>query len=172
MPFGGASPLWMPRLTTFLIASIAMCGAEAGAQSAPATLSVSIPPMARLSFSTNSISFPDADPDLFPQVSATQGPIAITAKARAAQGAVVTLTVQASDDLRSGVTVLPASLVTWTGAGPGFSGGTLSRAGPQLVGTWTGSGVRSGTQSYQFENRWTHPAGTYTITLVYTLSVP
>jgi hypothetical protein len=162
----------MPRLTTLVIASIALCGAEVAAQSAPATLSAAIPPMARLSFSTNSISFPDADPDLFPQVSAIQGPIAITAKARASQGALVTLTVQANDDLRSGVTVLPASLVTWTAAGPGFNAGTLSRAAPQIVASWTGSGVRSGTQSYQFENRWTHPSGTYTVTLVYTLSVP
>jgi hypothetical protein len=162
----------MPRLPTFVIASIALCGAEVAAQSAPATLSAAIPPMARLSVSTNSITFPDADPDLFPHVSPTQGPIAITAKARAAQGSVVTLTVQASDDLRSGVIVLPASFVSWTAAGPGFNGGTLSRASPQIVASWTGSGVRSGTQSYQFENRWTHPSGTYTVTLVFTLSVP
>jgi hypothetical protein len=82
------------------------------------------------------------------------------------------LTLQSIDDLRSGVTVLPASLITWTAAGPGFLPGTLSRSAAQTVGTWTGSGIRSGSQSFYFENRWTHPPGIYTITLVYTISTP
>ena len=68
--------------------------------------------------------------------------------------------------------MLPAGLVTWTGSGPGFIAGRLSAASPQIVATWSGSGVRTGTQTYQFENRWTHPTGTYTVTLVYTLAVP
>ncbi len=151
---------------------VAACGAHAAAQSATATLSAPVTPIARLSVSTNSLTFPDADPDLVPQVPAAQGPVMVTAKARAAQGGLVTLTVQASDDLRSGITVLPASLITWTGAGPGFVSGTLNRSSAQTVATWTGSGVHSGTQAYLFENRWTHPTGTYSVTLVYTLSVP
>jgi hypothetical protein len=160
------------RLTALVLAGIGACGALAGAQSANATLSAPLTSLARLSLSTNSLTFPDADPDLVPQVPALQGPLTITAKARAPQGDVVTLTVQASDDLRSGVTVLPASLVTWTASGPGFVGGTLSPSAAQLVATWTGPGVHTGTQHYVFENRWTHPTGTYTLTLVYTLSVP
>jgi hypothetical protein len=160
------------RLTVLVWAWVAACGAHAAAQSATATLSAPLTPIARLSLSTNSLSFPDGDPDLVPQVSAMQGPVTITAKARASQGGVVTLTVLASDDLRSGITVLPASLVTWTGSGPGFVPGTLSRATAQTVATWTGSGVHSGTLTFLFENRWTHPTGTYTVTLVYTLSVP
>ena len=160
------------RCTILVLAAFVGCAARVAAQSATGTLSAAITPLARLSLSTNSISFPDADPDLVPQVPAVPGPITITAKARASQAALVTLTVQASDDLRSGVTVLPASLVTWTGSGPGFVGGTLSPATPQIVATWAGSGIHSGTQTYQFENRWTHPTGTYTVTLVYTLSAP
>jgi len=160
------------RFTAIVFAWVAACGAHAAAQSATATLSASLTPIARLSLSTNSLSFPDADPDLVPQVAAAQGPVAITAKARAPEGGVVTLTVQASDDLRSGITVLPASLVTWTGAGPGFVSGTLSPTTAQVVAAWTGSGVHSGTQTFFFENRWTHPTGTYSVTLVYTLSVP
>jgi hypothetical protein len=135
-------------------------------------LSAGVTGLARLSLSTNSITFPDADPDMVPQVPALPGPITITAKARASQNALVTLTVQAGDDLRSGVNVLPASLVTWTGSGPGVVAGTLSATTPQLVASWTGSGTRTGTQAYQFENRWTHPTGTYTVSLLYTLSVP
>lgn len=146
--------------------------AGAAAQAVSATLSASMPPLARLSVSTNSISFPDADPDLMPQVVSTGGPVTITAKARAATNSTVTLTVQADDDLRSGVAVLPVSLITWTATGPGFVNGTVSRTAPQTVGTWAGSGVRSGTLSFLFENRWTHPSGIYTVTLLYTLSAP
>ena len=96
----------------------------------------------------------------------------ITAKARGERNSLVTLTVQADDDLRSGLSTLPVSLITWTASGPGFVNGTVSRASPQLVATWTGSGVRAGTQMYRFENRWTHPSGIYTVTLVYTLTAP
>ena len=160
------------RYTLLVLAWVAACSGPAAAQSASATLSASLTPIARLSLSTNSLTFPDADPDLVPQVPAMQGPVTVTVKARAPQGGVVTLTVQASDDLRSGITVLPASLVTWTGAGPGFVPGTLSATTAQVVASWTGSGVHSGTQTYLFENRWTHPTGTYTVTLLYTLSVP
>lgn len=155
-----------------VLASTVVCAAPAAAQTASATLSAPLVPIARLSFSTASLSFPDADPDLVPQVPALPGPVTITAKARTSPSGVVTLTVQASDDLRSGVTVLPASMVTWTGSGPGFVGGTLSRVSPQVVASWTGSGVRSGIQSYFFENRWTHPTGIYSVTLIYTLTAP
>jgi hypothetical protein len=155
-----------------VVALIVAAAASAAAQSASATLSANITPTARLSFSSNSLVFPDADPDLVPKISALSGPITITAKALAARDGVVTLTVQASDDLRSGVTVLPASMITWTATGVGFVPGTMSASTPQVVGSWTGSGVRTGTQTYYFENRWTHPSGIYTVTLVYTLTAP
>jgi hypothetical protein len=160
------------RLMVLVLAGAAAGGAPAAAQSANATLSAPLASLARLSLSTNTLTFPDADPDLVPQVPALQGPVTITAKARAPQGGVVTLTVRASDDLRSGITVLPATLVTWTASGAGFVSGTVSSSSAQLVATWTGPGVHTGTQSYAFENRWTHPTGTYTLTLVYTISVP
>ena len=156
-----------------IVLVLAVAVAEtAAAQSANATFSANVPPTARLTFSTNSLAFPDADPDLVPKVPALSGPVTITAKALAARNSPVTLTVLASDDLRSGVTVLPASLITWTATGPGFVPGTLSKTTPQVVATWTGSGVRNGTVSYLFENRWTHPSGIYTVTLVYTLTAP
>lgn len=161
----------MIRAAIPLLLSLAVSVA-AEAQSTSATVSASMPPLARLSLSANNLSFPDADPDLVPHVLASGGPVTLTAKARAAHDGLVTLTVQASDDLRSGIDVLPASFITWTGSGPGFVNGTLSRTTAQVVGSWLGSGVRIGTQTFRFENRWTHPAGIYTVTLVYTLSAP
>jgi hypothetical protein len=142
------------------------------AQMSTAVLLVNLPTQARVSFSAASVTFPDADPDAMPLVSSVPAGITVSARARVPPNTQVLLTVQATDDLRSGVTVLPASLVTWTATGTGFTGGMLSRSAPQLVGRWTGSGVRTGTQHFRFENRWTHPTGTYSATLVYTLATP
>ncbi len=142
------------------------------AQRGTTLLLVNIPAQARLSFSATSVTFPDADPTSTPLVASVPVDITVTVRARVQRNAQVTLTVQSTDDLRSGVTVLPAALITWTTTGAGFAGGTLSRSAQQLVGRWTGSGIKVGTQNYRFENRWTHPTGVYSATLVYTLASP
>lgn len=160
-------------LSIVVFAGLAIAGADAvRAQTGITLLLVNLPTQARISLSSTSVTFPDADPGLTPLVPAVPSGITISARARVPRNSQITLTVQSTDDLRSGVTVLPASLVTWTSTGGGFSGGTLSRTAPQLVGRWTGSGARTGTQAYRFENRWTHPVGVYSATLVYTLASP
>lgn len=159
----------------FVILLVWMAAAPVGgaaAQPATATLSANIGTHAKLSLSTTSISFPDADPDDVPQVPALGGALLITAKARATAGTLVVLTVVATDDLRSGVSVLPASNITWSSTGAGFVSGTLSASAPATLGSWVGSGARSGTQQLYFRNLWTHPTGIYTTSIVYTLSVP
>lgn len=161
MPYGLTIAAWVAAASTV-----------AQAPTAATTLSVNFGTQARLQLSQTTINFPDADPDLMPLVSALPGPVTIVAKARAGRNSAVTLTLHAIDDLRSGVVVLPASLLSWTGAGPGFANGTVARDSPQVVASWTGSGVRSGSQTFRFSNRWTHPAGTYSVTLVYTLAAP
>lgn len=158
------------RAFVLLLLLLAVCPAPAAGQTSTATLNAAFTGLARLSFSTASLSFPDADPDTVPQVSSSPPTILITAKARATQGGTVTLTVQATDSLRSGMDTLAASNVTWTATGPGFVGGTVSAATAQTVATWAGSGVHNGTQSFLFRNVWTHATGTYTLTLLFTLS--
>jgi hypothetical protein len=155
-----------------LLACVAAGSRELLAQRGTTVLLVTLPTTARVSFSTASVTFPDSDPDATPLVPSVPAAVTINARARVPRNTQVTLTLQSTDDLRSGVTVLPASLITWTVTGAGFSSGTLSRTAPQLVGRWTGSGARTGTQNFRFENRWTHPIGTYSATLVYTLSSP
>ena len=118
------------------------------------------------------MSFPDSNPDSVPQVPGTPGPLVLTVKARTTLNATVRLSVLASDDLRAGVRTLPASTITWTATGAGFVPGTLNRTTPQTVGTWIGSGARTGNQSLLFANAWTHSTGTYTLTMTYTLSSP
>jgi hypothetical protein len=142
------------------------------AQVDTSTLNANIGGLARLSLSSTTLTFPDADPDTVPIISGVPSPLTITAKARAGQGMTVTLTVRANNDLRSGVNTIPAGMISWTASGAGFVGGTLSSTAARTVASWAGSGVRTGTQTYAFQNRWTYPTGTYTLTMTYTLSAP
>jgi hypothetical protein len=156
----------------FAVWVFAAFATPAKAQTSTATLSADIRTLAKLTLSTSSVSFPDADPDLVAQVPALGGPIAITAKSRATGVAQVILTVVAADDLRSGIQVIGASAITWTATGAGFQPGTLGKTAPVTLAQWTGSGVRSGTQQLMFRNLWTYATGTYTVSLTYTLTSP
>jgi hypothetical protein len=158
------------ELALLVLLLMAAAVGPAAAQTDTATLNASVNGLARLSLSTLTISFPDADPDTVPNIPALQGPVIITAKARTSVNAVVTLTLLAADQLRSGLDTIPASSITWTATGSGFSSGTLSAASAQTVAGWIGSGVRSGTQSFFFNNLWTYTTGTYTLTMTFTLS--
>ena len=161
------------RLVVIALAwTVAAPAARAAAQSSTATLSANVGTFAKLTVSSASVSFPEADPDAIPQIPALGGPLVITAKSRATPNAQVVLSVQATDDLRSGVTVIAASNITWTVSGGGFVPGTLSTSSPVTVATWTGSGIRNGSQQLYFRNLWTHPTGTYTLSMTYTLSAP
>ena len=165
-------PVAAPLSSWLLLVAALAIAAPAGAQTATSTFSANLGGIAKLSFSSSTLSFPDADPDTVPLIPAAGGAITITAKARASLTATVTLTVLASDDLRSGVDTIPASALTWTGSGAGFVNGTVSRAMPQVVASWTGSGIRTGTQTYHFQNSWSYRTGIYTVSLLYTLVSP
>jgi hypothetical protein len=167
MPFAAST---IPACS-FLVAALAIA-VPADAQTATSTFSANLGGIAKLSLSSNTLSFPDADPDTVPLVPAAGGAITITAKARASLAATVTLTVLAADDLRSGVDTIPASALTWMASGAGFVNGTVSRATPQVVASWTGSGIRTGTQTYRFQNSWSYRTGTYSVSLLYTLVSP
>lgn len=167
-----ARPAFPMRVTgpiLFLILVVA-AGRVPAAQTSTATLNASVNSVARLSLSSAALTFPDADPDTVPSVQASQGPITVTAKARTSPNGAITLTVRATDDLRSGVNTIPASNITWVASGAGFGNGTLSATTAQAVATWTGSGVRTGTQNFFFRNVWSYATGTYTLTITYTLS--
>ena len=151
---------------------IAATPVAAQTQTTTATISANVGTLATLTLSSANVSFPDADPDAVPQVPALGGPLSITAKARATRLSQVLLTVQANGPLRSGLNTIAASAITWTSTGAGFVAGTLSSTTDVVVGSWTGSGTRSGTQDLMFQNLWTYASGTYTATLTYTLSAP
>ena len=154
----------------FLLILVVAAGRVPAAQTITATLNASINSVARLSLSSAALTFPDADPDTVPSIQASQGPITVTAKARTSPNGTITLTVRASDELRSGLNTIPASNITWVSSGTGFGNGMLSTTTAQAVATWTGSGVRTGTQTFFFKNLWSYATGTYTLTITYTLS--
>ena len=89
-----------PRLAAFVMLWLAAGVRPSAAQhiTDTATLNATFSGLARLTFSSSNISFPDADPDFVPNIPAVQGPVTITAKARTSPNGAVTLTVQSSDD--------------------------------------------------------------------------
>jgi hypothetical protein len=144
----------------------------AASRSRTATATVSVAALAKLSLSASVLSFPDADPGTTPTVSAAGGPVTIVTKVRTSPGSQVSLSVQASDDLRSGTSTIPISALRWTASGAGFSAGTMSTTVAQSVGSWVGSGSRSGAQTYTLLNSWNYNTGSYSTSLVYTLTAP
>lgn len=159
------------RIACVIVSVVMWAPVTARAQTRTATFNVAIAGAARLSITPASIVFPDADPTTVSAIAAQPGPVTITVKARVNHNATVRLTVLATDDLRSGLATIPASTVSWRATGAGFVAGTLNLSA-QAVGTWIGSGVRTGTQSFLFANSWSHAVGTYTLTMQYTISSP
>jgi hypothetical protein len=141
-------------------------------QSATDTVTVSavVAATAKLTLSSNTVSFADADPDTTPSISAAA--LTIGAKAKTSGGSAVTLTVQADGPLTSGGDTIAESNLTWTVTGSGFAAGTMSSASAVSLGSWTNSGNRSGTQTYVLANSWSYATGNYTMTVTYTLSAP
>jgi hypothetical protein len=144
----------------------------AASLSETATATATVGALAKLTLSAATLAFPDADPDTVPDIPASGGPLTITAKVRTTIGSTVMLVVQASDDLRSGLDLIPASQLRWSAGGTGFVPGTMSRTTAQTVASWVSSGAWTGTQTYTLVNAWNYATGTYSTTLTYTLTAP
>jgi hypothetical protein len=126
---------------------------------------------AKLTVSSATLTFPDADPDTVARIPASEGPLTVTVASRSTSGSAIVLTVQASDDLRSGLATIAVSALTWTASGIGFLGGTMSKTA-QTVGSWTTTGNSTGVLTFGFANGWTYSVGSYCTTITYTLTVP
>jgi hypothetical protein len=126
-----------------------------------------------LSLSPRVISFPSSDPDVVPIVPAA--PVTVTYRIRQNVGAPWTLTVLAGGDLISGPSRVDISNVTWTATpAPPFQGGTLSKTVAQRLASGTGNvaNLSSGSVTFRLANSWTYSTGTYTQTVLLTLSSP
>ena len=144
--------------------------AQAGTDTASLNISATINSKAKLTLS-GGVSFPDLDPDAQnPLVSTTD--VTVGVKARTTASATVTLTVQATGDLVSGTNTIGIGSLTWVATG--LNAGTMTKAPAAAftLGSWTGSGTQSGTQTYRLANLWTYVPGTYQTTINYTLTAP
>ncbi|MBN1458130.1 MAG: hypothetical protein JXA57_01250 [Armatimonadetes bacterium] len=162
--------VWMAILTAAVVLGAVAPGLAATDQQ-NLTINATVSAKAKLTLGVAAINFADADPDSVPSIAATENPVSVTVKAQTGGGSSITLTVQADGDLESGTDTIDVSNVTWTATGAGFVAGTMDTAA-QTAGSWTGPGRYDGTFSYQLANSWDYAAGSYSQTVVYTLTAP
>ena len=134
------------------------------------TVSAQVNAKAKLTLGSATASFDDADPDTTPLLTATSA-ISIDVKARTGASDNVTLTVLAGGDLTNGSDTIPIGNLTWTVTGSNFAAGTMATSAVSL-GSWTGGGNQSGTQTYKLVNSWSYRTGLYQATITYTLTAP
>jgi hypothetical protein len=142
-------------------------------QTATATIAVTanVNAKAKLTLGTATINFADADPDVTPNF--TSAPVTVDVKSRTTAAGNVTLTVLALGDLTNGTDNIGVTNLTWTATGTGFTAsGANNKNTAQTLGSWTGSGSPSGTQTLSLPNLWSYNTGVYTVTLSYTLTAP
>jgi hypothetical protein len=128
--------------------------------------------VAKVIIDTNTITFPNMDPDEIRQVPALQNDIKVTVKARTGSTSPVNLHVIADGDLVSGPDTIPVQNVIWQASGQGFLSGILSKSTVQTAGSWKGSGVREGVFRFYLNNSWNYQKGEYQVTVTYTLTTP
>ena len=119
------------------------------------------------------VTFPSSDPDALPVVSAA--PLQLTYRVRGNGAAPWSLTVLAAGDLLSGPSRVDISNVTWVATpAPPFQNGTLSKTVAQRVASGTGNVNPDsiGSITFRLANSWTYSTGTYTQTILFTLSAP
>ena len=144
----------------------------AAATTSNLSVAATVSATAKLSVSAATLTFPNADPDTVPSIAATEGTVNITAKSKTGAAGAVTLTLLSGADLTSGSDIIDISNVTWTASGAGFVAGTMNKSTAQTVASWTGSGNRSGSQTFALANSWSYPTGSFSATATYTLTAP
>ena len=163
----------MKKVLLTLVAVLVLAGtvAFAAVDTKNVTVNATVSATAKLTLSSLTVNFPDADPDTTPTI--TVAPITIDAKGKTSTGSNITLTVLASDDLKTaGPELIGIANITWAVSGAGFVAGTMSKTVAQSLGSWANSGNRSGTQTYSLANSWNYATGAYSTSVLYTLTAP
>jgi hypothetical protein len=126
-----------------------------------------------LTIAPSTIAFANADPDTTPSIDAPS--ITVTYRVRQNGGGNWRITLLAGGDLTAGSATIPITNVTWTATpAPPFQDGTMSRTLAQTLASGTGNVQNSTTATVVFRlaNAWTHNAGTYSASIVFTLTAP
>jgi hypothetical protein len=166
------------RIGRLLAAGVALLALGVGSPTHAATdtktltVNATVNAVAGLSFGTTSLNFASADPGASSSIAATENPVSVTVNARTSTTGSVTLTVLAGGDLVSGSDTIGINNVSWTATGSGFVAGTMNKTTAQSAGSWSGSGIRTGSFSYALANSWSYASGAYTASVTYTLTAP
>ena len=126
-----------------------------------------------LSLSPRVITFSSSDPDAVPSIDAA--PVTVSYRIRQGVNSPWSLTVLAGGDLISGPSKVDISNVTWIATpAPPFQNGTLSKTVAQRIASGVGNvtALANGSVTFRLTNLWTYSTGTYTQTVLFTLSSP
>jgi hypothetical protein len=155
---------------SILIRALIVCAALALACPAPAAAQKRV--VLNLAISPTTISFPSADPDTTPVV--TAGAVTLTYGIKDKnKNDIWQLTVQAAGDLQSGSATIPVSSISWSASpAPPFQNGVLSSTLAQLLasGRTDVSPDAAATVVFRLTNSWSYNVGTYTQSIVFTLT--
>jgi hypothetical protein len=145
---------------------------SAGLVTAIALVALASPAAAQIiNFSVNpsTFTYPSADPDSSPVVKSPT--LLIAYKLSGRPRAHWTVTIQAQSDLLSGTSSIPAGNVSWTATPAPFVNGTLSTSAQTLAaGTGNITTTKYANLTFSLKNLWTYAIGTYSHTVVFTLS--
>jgi hypothetical protein len=126
-----------------------------------------------LAIAPSTITFAVADPDTTPSVAAPS--VTVSYRVRNNAGGNWRISLLAGGDLTAGAATIPITNVTWTASPtPRFQAGTLSRTLAQTLASGTGNVTNTTTGSVVFRlaNSWTYNVGTYSTSVVFTLTAP
>jgi hypothetical protein len=138
----------------------------------PIIMKAKVEKVAKVIVDTNTVTFPNMDPDETKQIPAVQNDIKVIVKVRTGSTNPVNLNIIADGDLASGSDTIPVQNVIWQVSGQGFISGTLSNSIVQAAGFWRGSGVREGLFRYYLNNSSNYQRGEYQVTITYILTTP
>ena len=169
-------------LSLCAVAVVLMCAGKppplnAGDSIVIADVNADLTSSAQITISPTSISFPNANPGVVQNIPANENPVSVTASIQIEDGKPATLTALAGGDLVSGGNSIAINRVSWTATGsPGTNGGliagTMNKDTAQLAGSWTQSGTYNGAFSFYLANSWSYATGSYSQTVIYTISAP
>ncbi len=152
--------------------------AQAATVTQAITIGATVASYGALSVAPTTLTFADADPGAVPSITATEGAVAVVARARVAPAASWTLALagNAANLTEAGGGTIPMSAINWTATpvtGTGYNaGGALNGTTGVNVGTFTGPGTRSADLTFSLANSYDYAVGSYTGGATYTLTFP
>jgi hypothetical protein len=126
-----------------------------------------------LTIAPATITFAAADPDTTPGIAAPTVTVSYRVRNNATGSWRISLL--AGGDLTAGAATIPITNVTWTASPtPQFQAGTLSRTVAQMLASGSGNvlNTTTGTVVFRLANSWTYNVGTYSTSVVFTLTAP